>query len=142
MARPLRKDVEGGWYHVMARGAERGTLFVDDQYHKHFLELVEEMSARYEVGVHAFVLMGSHYRLLVQTPRANASRAMHWLDTSFSAWFNKKRNRVGHVFQGRFKSVLIDNNGSWLTGSRDEWRRSGGIQIVEGRNGHGEGVLS
>ena len=59
MARPLRIDVEGGWYHVMARGAERRTLFVDDQYHQHFLELVEEMSARYEVGVHAFVLMGS-----------------------------------------------------------------------------------
>ena len=63
---------------------------------------------------HAFVLMGNHYRLILRTPAANASAAMQWLDVSFSAWFNKKRQRVGHVFQGRFRSTLVDGGGAWL----------------------------
>ena len=61
MARPLRIDVEDGWYHVMSRGIERRCIFVDDSYCRHFLDLLGEMSARYGVEVHAFVLMGNHY---------------------------------------------------------------------------------
>ena len=114
MARPVRVDVQDGWYHVMARGTERRTLFVEDRYSEHFLDLLAAMSERYAVQVHAYVLMGNHYHLLVRTPEANASRAIQWLNVSFSAWFNRKRDRVGHVFQGRFKSVLIENNGAWL----------------------------
>ena len=114
MARPLRIDVEGGWYHVMSRGIERRTIFVDDSYCAHFLELLGEMSERFGVEVHAFVLMGNHYHLILHTPAANTSRAMQWLNISYSAWFNARRQRVGHVFQGRFRSTLVDGNGSWL----------------------------
>lgn len=114
MSRPLRIDVEDGYYHVMSRGTERRTLFVTPKHSEHFLDLLEEMSRRYEVMVHAYVLMGHHYHLIIQTPHANASRAVQYLNTSFAAWFNAKHDRVGHVFQGRFKSVLIDGNGSWL----------------------------
>jgi len=114
MARPLRVDVEGGWYHITARGIERRAIFCGKRYYRHFVELLEEMSSRYCVEVHAFCLLGNHYHLIIRTPKANASRAMQWLNVSYSAWFNAKQNRVGHVFQGRFNSVLIDNDGSWL----------------------------
>lgn len=114
MSRPLRIDVPGGWYHIMARGIERRAIFLDDRYREHFLELLEEMSARYGVLVHAYVLMDNHYHLILQTPEANASAAMQWLNVSYSAWFNTKQSRVGHVFQGRFKSVLIEDRGAWV----------------------------
>jgi putative transposase len=115
MARPLRIDVEGGWYHVTARGIERRPIFLSDRHCEHFLELLEEMSERHAVEVHAFVLVGNHYHLIIRTPHANASQALQWLNVSYSVWFNAKQGgRVGHVFQGRFSSKLIDDNGSWL----------------------------
>ena len=114
MVRPLRIDVEGGWYHVMSRGIERRRIFLDKSYNFHFLDLLGEMSNRFAVEVHAYVLMDNHYHLLLRTPAANASQAMQWLNVSYSAWFNAKRQRVGHVFQGRFRSTLIDGNGAWL----------------------------
>jgi REP element-mobilizing transposase RayT len=98
----------------MSRGIERRTIFVDEAYGLRFLELLGEMSERYGVEVHAYVLMGNHYHLLLRTPEANASRAMQWLNLSYSAWFNAKRQRVGHVFQGRFRSTLVDGDGAWL----------------------------
>ncbi len=72
------------------------------------------MSERFSVEVHAYVLMGNHYHLILRTPHANASQALQWLNVSYSVWFNAKRRRVGHVFQGRFRSTLIDNDGAWL----------------------------
>jgi REP element-mobilizing transposase RayT len=114
MARPLRIDIEDGWYHVMSRGIERRVIFLDDSFHFHFLDLLGEMSERFGVEVHAYVLMGNHYHLILRTPHANASQAMQWLNVSFSAWSNAKRQRVGHVFQGRFRSTLIDGDGAWL----------------------------
>ncbi|MDA0990184.1 MAG: transposase [Verrucomicrobia bacterium] len=114
MARPLRIDVEGGWYHVMSRGIERRTIFLDDSFCLHFLDLLGEMTDRFGVEVHAYVLMDNHYHLILHTPGANASQAMQWLNVSFSAWSNAKRQRVGHVFQGRFRSTLIDGDGAWL----------------------------
>ncbi len=114
MARPLRIDIEGGWHHVMSCGIERRTIFLDDTFCLHFLDLLAEMSARFGVEVHAYVLMGNHYHLILRTPGANASQAMQWLNVSYSAWFNAKRQRVGHVFQGRFRSTLVDGDGAWL----------------------------
>lgn len=113
MARPVRVDVEGGWYHVASRGIERRAIFEDGWDHEHFLELLPAMGERYGVEIHAYVLMGNHYHVLIRTPRANASAAIQWLNVSYSVWFNRRRGRVGHVFQGRFSSVLIDGEGSW-----------------------------
>ena len=114
MARPLRIDVENGWYHITARGIERRSIFRARFYYRHFLGLLDRMSARYGVEVHAYCLMGNHYHLIIRTPEANASQAIQWLNVSYSVWFNIKRDRAGHVFQGRFKSVLIDSQGAWL----------------------------
>jgi putative transposase len=114
MARAARVNVAGGWYHVMNRGLDGMTVFEELREHEHFLELVGEMVERYGVEVHAYALMGNHYHLLIRTPGANASSAIQWLNVSYSVWYNIRRQRHGPVFQGRFKSVLIEGDGSWL----------------------------
>ena len=108
MARPLRIDLAHGWYHVTARGLERCAIFKDDRDRAHFLELIGESVARFGVVVHAYVLMDNHYHLLVETPAANLSQAMQWVNVSYSVWFNRRRGRVGPVFQGRFKAVVVE----------------------------------
>mgnify|MGYP003339649998 FL=1 len=91
MARPLRIDVAGGWYHVTARGIERRVIYRDDRDREHFLELVAEAVTRFGVVLHGFVLMDNHYHLVVETPTANLSAAMQWLNVSYSVWFNQRR---------------------------------------------------
>jgi putative transposase len=114
MARPLRIDIKDGWYHITNRGINRQSIFDDDRDNEHFLELLGEVHERYAVRIHGYVLMGNHYHLLIQTPEANASRALQWLNVSYSLWYNCRHYRVGPLFQGRFKSVLIEGEGSWV----------------------------
>ena len=108
MARPLRIDFPHGWYHVTARGLERRTIFKDDPDRAHFLELVGAATERFGVVIHAYVLMDNHYHLVVETPAANLSQAMQWVNVSYSVWFNRRRGRVGPLFQGRFKAVVVE----------------------------------
>ena len=112
VARPLRIEKAGGWYHVTARGNERKAIFRDDADRRHFLENLAEMVLRFRVRLHCFVLMDNHYHLLVELTEPNLSRAVQWLNVSYSIWFNRRHGRSGHLFQGRFKSVAV---------SRDEW---------------------
>jgi REP element-mobilizing transposase RayT len=112
MARPLRIDVADGWYHVTARGIERRAVFADRRDHEHFLELLEETVQRFRVVLHAHVEMDNHYHLITQTPEANLSRAIQWLNVSYVAWFNRRHDRVGPLFQGRFKSIPVQD-GAW-----------------------------
>ena len=111
MARPLRRAIAGGWYHVTARGDHRQRIFGDARDEAHFGELLAEMRERYRVGVLAYVLMGNHYHLLVSTPDANLSRALHWLNVSYGVWWNRRRGECGHVFQGRFKAIVVEAQG-------------------------------
>ncbi len=111
MARPLRIDIPGGWYHITGRGNNRQAIFLDDRDRRHFLELLEAMRERYRVRLHAYVLMGNHYHLLIGTPEANASRAIQWLNQSYSMWHNRRHGLVGHLFQGRFKGILVEGSG-------------------------------
>ncbi len=108
MARPLRIEKAGGWYHVTARGNKRKRIYRDDRDRQHFLELIEEMVLRFRVRLHCYVLMDDHYHLLMELTEANLSRAVQWLNVSYSVWFNRRRNRSGRLFQGRFKSVAVD----------------------------------
>jgi len=112
MARPLRIERAGGWYHITARGNERKLIYRDDRDCTHFLELLAQMVERFNVRLHAYVLMGNHYHLLLELREANLSRAVQWLNVSYSVWFNRRHSRTGHLLQGRFKSVLV---------SREEW---------------------
>ena len=113
MPRQLRHDVEGGWYHITTRGMFRKEIFENDRDREHFMELLALMVERYCVVLHAYVLMDNHYHLLIETPEANASRALQWLNLSYAAWFNAKHGRSGPVFQARFKSIPVDGEGSW-----------------------------
>lgn len=113
MSRPLRIDLVDGWYHVMSRGLERRDVFSDDRDHAHFVGLLEECVERHGIRLHAYVLMSNHYHLLVQTPHANLSRAMQWLNVAYVVWFNRRHDRVGPLMQGRFKAVPVEDEGSW-----------------------------
>ena len=110
MARPLRIDYAGGWYHLTSRGNERRRIYRDDGDRAHFLELLEELVLRFRWRLHAYVLMENHYHLMVETPEANLSAGMHWLQVSYSVWFNRRHSRVGHLFQGRFKGIVLDRD--------------------------------
>jgi REP element-mobilizing transposase RayT len=118
MARPLRIEMADGWYHVTARGNERRAIFRDDRDRTHFVELVGELTERFGVRVHAYVLMDNHHHLLVSTPRGGLSAAMQWLGVSYSVWFNRRHGRVGHLFQGRFKAVVLEGGAAVVEVSR------------------------
>jgi REP element-mobilizing transposase RayT len=100
----------------MARGNERRNIFRDDRDRNRFLETLAEMVERFGVRVLAYCLMPNHYHLVLDTPRANLSQAMGWLQTTYTVRFNRRHRRVGHLFQGRFKAQLVDPGeyGSWL----------------------------
>src|SRR5438876_9335484 len=107
MARPLRIERPGGWYHLTARGNERRPLFRDDRDRQHFCQLLAEMVDRFHVRLHGYVLMDNHYHLILELREANLSRAAQWLNLSYSVWFNRRHGRSGHLFQGRFRSVIV-----------------------------------
>jgi len=118
MARALRIERPGGRYHITARGNERKDIFRDDPDHFHFLELLSQLGERYGARVHAYVLMGNHYHLLLETPAANLSRAMHWLNAGYCVWYNHRHRRCGHLLQGRFvKGSVLSIVNTSLDGS-------------------------
>jgi len=102
MTRQWRIEYEGALYHVLSRGNERKEIFNGNEDRKVFLEALGQMSNRFDVEVHAYVLMGNHYHLLVRTKRANLSKAMQWFGVTYTRRFNLRNGRVGHLFQGRF----------------------------------------
>ena len=113
MARPLRIERPGGRYHVTARGNERKEIFREDSDRFHFLEQLGELGERFGARVHAYVLMDNHYHLLVETPEANLSRAMHWLNAGYCVWFNRRHRRSGHLLQGRFGAFVVEEDSGW-----------------------------
>jgi len=110
MSRSWRIEYEGALYHLLSRGNEGKDIFDDDRDRKIFLKTVAEMSERFEMSVYAYVLMGNHYHLMVQTARANLKKAMHWFGTTYTQRFNMRHSRKGHLFQGRYKSILVQND--------------------------------
>src|SRR5881296_2478575 len=112
MPRSWRVERAGGWYHLTARGNERRAIYRQDRDRQHFVELLPPWLERFRLRLYAYVLMDNHYHLLLQTQEANLSRSMQWLNTSYSVWFNRRHRRSGHLFQGRFKSVVVEPE-SW-----------------------------
>lgn len=108
-------DYPDTFYHVLSRGNERKEIFRDEKDHLRFLDTLGKMVERFKLEVHAYVLMKNHFHLLVHTKEANLSRAIQWLGVSYSVWFNRKYQRSGHLFQGRFKSFLIENDRYFTT---------------------------
>lgn len=108
MARPIRIEYPGACYHITARGNERKAIYRDDVDRQLFLETLEEMLDQFGVMLHCYCLMPNHYHLVVQTPRANLSRALGWLQTTYSIRYNRRHKRSGHLFQGRYKAHLVE----------------------------------
>ena len=118
MARQLRINYPGAFYHVTSRGNEQKAVFKSKRDREKFLEYLETATLRYNAVVHVYCLMDNHYHLLVETPRANISKGMHLLNTRYCIRFNRRHERVGHVLQGRFKSLLVDRHSYLLELSR------------------------
>jgi len=110
MARPWRIEFEGALYHVLSRGNEQKDIFWDNQDRESFLNCLGEVSARFETDIFAYVLMDNHYHILLRTNRANLSKAMQWLGATYTRRFNNKHLRTGHLFQGRFKNIIVQND--------------------------------
>ena len=107
MARPLRIEFAGALYHVTSRGDGREDIYLDDDDRQRFLEVLSEVCSRFNWAVHAYCLMDNHYHLLVETPESNLSRGMRQLNGVYTQRFNRAHGRVGHVFQGRFKAIVV-----------------------------------
>jgi putative transposase len=115
MARPLRIQFEDAIYHLCSRGNDRRRIFQSENDRLVFLELLEKSARRFDVGILCFVLMENHFHLVAQTRRANLVRWMHWLMVSYTVFFNRRHRRSGHLFQGRYKSFLVEE-GEYLLG--------------------------
>ena len=118
MARALRIEYEGAVYHVTARGNERSKIFFSRKDYARFKEYLGEAKEKYGFLLNAYVLMTNHYHLIIETPEKNLSRIMHYLNGSYTTYTNIKRKRSGHLFQGRYKAIVVDKDSYLLELSR------------------------
>lgn len=110
MARPLRIEAAGALYHITARGNARQDIYSDDGDRQEFLRLLGNAVGRHDWSCHAYCLMDNHYHLLIETGMPTLSRGMKYLNGSYTQYFNRRHHRVGHVFQGRFKAILVQKD--------------------------------
>ena len=118
MGRPLRIEFENAVYHITSRGNERKKIYRDDGDKERFLGLLEDYKNRYNFLIHCFVLMDNHYHLVIETLRPNLIKIMHGLNSGYTGYFNKKYKRSGHLFQGRYKAIMVDKENYLLELSR------------------------
>jgi putative transposase len=108
MARPLRLQIADEYFHVLARGNAKQSIFLDDVDRAAFLDTLQTVVKGWGLRCHAYCLMGNHYHLLLQPSEPNISRGLRQLNGIYGQAFNRRHGRIGHVFAGRFKSLLID----------------------------------
>jgi REP element-mobilizing transposase RayT len=108
MARSLRITYPNAVYHVSARGNRKGAIFFEDRDRHVFLEKLEEALEKYSMICYAYCLMNNHYHLFLRTPKANISQGIHYLNSAYANWVKAKHSLVGVIFQGRFKTILVD----------------------------------
>lgn len=110
MARPLRIEFPGAFYHVTSRGNEKRTVFQSIGDRERFLSYLKSAHDRYGATIHVYCLMLNHYHLLLETPRGNLSQILHHINGAYTTYFNRRRERVGHLFQGRYKAILVEKD--------------------------------
>ena len=110
MGRPLRLEYSGGLYHLTSRGDRREDIYESDNDRIMFLKILGEVCLSYNWVCHSYCLMSNHYHLLIETPDANLSQGMRQLNGVYSQKFNRNHKRVGHVFQGRYKAILVEKD--------------------------------
>ncbi|WGV98263.1 transposase [Vibrio sp. YMD68] len=108
MSRPLRIEYAGALYHVTSRGNARQPIYLDEADFTLFLEVLAETCERFNWVIHNYCLMTNHYHLLIETPEGNLSKGMRQLNGVYTQRFNRKHHRVGHLYQGRYKAILVD----------------------------------
>ncbi|HEX5344870.1 MAG TPA: transposase [Duganella sp.] len=107
MSRPLRLQFPGALYHVTSRGDRKAAIYLDNSDRLVWLSILQEVCFRYNFVVHAYCLMNNHYHIVLETPEGNLTQGMQQLNGLFSQYFNRHHNLSGHVFQGRFKGILV-----------------------------------
>ncbi|MFN0037949.1 MAG: REP-associated tyrosine transposase [Burkholderiales bacterium] len=110
MSRPLRLELSGGLYHVTSRGDRREDIYLDDLDRETWLEVLSQVCERYHWAIHAWCQMTNHYHLVIETPEGNLSAGMRQLNGVYTQKVNSRHRRVGHVFQGRFKGILVERD--------------------------------
>lgn len=118
MGRPLRIEFPGALYHITSRGNERKSIFIDDADRFRFLEILKDYHERYGILLHSFVLMDNHYHLILETPNGNLLKVMHGINGGYTGYFNRRYGRSGHLFQGRYKGILVEKDAYLLQLSR------------------------
>ena len=114
MARPLRLEYPGAVYHVTSRGNHRQITFPDDEHRTAFLGIMTTALRRFNMICHAYCLMDNHYHLLIETPEGNLSQGMRQVNGVYTQYFNRKGNKSGHLFHGRYKAILIEKDAHLL----------------------------
>jgi len=110
MARPLRIELSGGLYHVTSRGDRREDIYFSDADREAWLVLFAQVCVRFNWICHAYCLMTNHYHLIIETPEGNLASGMRQLNGVYTQWVNRAHGRVGHVFQGRYKAILVEKD--------------------------------
>ena len=107
MARPLRIEYPGAWYHFTCRGNVRSSIFNDNLDRKEFLNILSSSLEKYRVKLHGYVLMNNHFHLLLHTPLGNLTNFAQRFNTTYTVYFNRRHKRAGHLYQGRYKAILV-----------------------------------
>ena len=110
MARPVRLELAGALYHVTSRGDGREDIFLSNEDRVAWLETLAEVCKRFNWVCHAYCQMTNHYHVVIETPDANLAKGMRQLNGVYTQRFNRRHQRVGHVFQGRYKAILIEKD--------------------------------
>ena len=108
MARSIRIEYPGAWHHVTCRGNERKTIFRDDRDRYAFLDVLATSLKTFNVSLHGYVLMENHFHLILETHEANLGKLMQRFNTAYTVYYNRRHSRDGHLYQGRYKAILID----------------------------------
>jgi len=118
MSRPLRIEFAGALYHVTSRGDGQKDIYLDDKDRRDFLAVLTGVCERFNWTIHAYCLMSNHYHLLIETPDGNLSYGMRQLNGVYTQQLNRNHERVGHVFQGRYKAIIVEKDSYLLELSR------------------------
>ena len=110
MARPYRIQGENYFYHITSRGDDRKKIFISNYDYQKFLHYLLTAKTKYNFYLYAYVLMNNHYHLLIETTQPNLSKIMQYVNSAYTTYYNIKRHKCGHVFQGRYKSILVDKD--------------------------------
>lgn len=115
MPRPPRPQLAGGLAHITSRGVRRLLIFIDDPDYLQFLRLLRFVQRRYGWSCLGYCLMGNHFHLLIETPQANLSAGMQWLNSRYAEYFNARHRHTGHLFERRFTDVVVRDDRHFVT---------------------------